>query len=81
MWYRRGPFATKNHQSYGLPLFGPPLAHLQIHVRTKGCGGPPLVGVEQQQQQQQQAEEGGEGVFAYVFGGSDADGNASNDLW
>eukprot|EP00752_Nemacystus_decipiens_P008661 g7733.t1 len=43
----------------------------------RGCGGPPPMGAEQPQQHGEE----GEGVFAYVFGGSDADGNASNELW
>eukprot|EP00903_Cladosiphon_okamuranus_P015393 g14217.t1 len=42
----------------------------------RGCGGPPLNGADEQH-----PEEGEKGVFAYIFGGSDAEGNASDELW
>lgn len=53
----------------------PPPA-FENNPQIEGCGGPPLIGVDQQHH-----EGGGERVFAYIFGGSDAEGNASDELW
>ncbi|CAM9704617.1 unnamed protein product [Scytosiphon promiscuus] len=50
----------------------------------QGCTGPPPASVEQQHLPREEGggEEGqSEPVFAYIFGGTDAEGNAANDVW
>ncbi|CAM9398334.1 unnamed protein product [Ectocarpus sp. 12 AP-2014] len=47
----------------------------------RGCAGPPLPSATLPQPQGTDAGEGEEGLFAYVFGGVDAEGNATNAVW